>query len=44
MARALQGDAGRRFSDLIESVDGKRLMQIELARPMTRQNYVLVLA
>jgi glutathione S-transferase len=44
MARALQGDAGRRFGDLIGSVDGNRLMQIELARPMTRQNYVLVLA
>jgi glutathione S-transferase len=43
-ARALAGDAKARFDDLVARTGGDRVMAIRLARPMTRQDYVLSLA
>lgn len=43
-ARALQGDAAARFAALVGRTGGERMMAIELARPMRREDYVLVLA
>ena len=43
-ARALAGDAQARFDDLVARTGGDRVMAIRLARPMTRQDYVLSLA
>jgi glutathione S-transferase len=43
VARTLTGAARTRFDSLVERTGGRRVMEIELARPMTRQDYVLVL-
>jgi glutathione S-transferase len=43
-ARALTGEARSRFDTLVSRTGGERVMAIRLARPMTRQDYVLVLA
>lgn len=43
-ARALTGDAHERFEALVHHTGGERVMAIRLGRPMTRQDYVLVLA
>ena len=43
-ARALQGQARQQFDDLVERLGGSQVMQIALERPMTREDYVLVLA
>jgi glutathione S-transferase len=42
-ARALNGEARARFDALVKSCGGEQVMAIELARPMKRENYVLVL-
>ena len=43
-ARALHGDAAARFATLVQRHGGEAMMAIELARPMRREDYVLVLA
>jgi glutathione S-transferase len=43
-ARVLAGDARARFDDLVRRCGGERMMAIRLARPMKREDYVLVLA
>ncbi len=43
-ARALTGDAKSRFEALVARTGGDSVMAIRLARPMTRQDYVLVVA
>jgi glutathione S-transferase len=43
-ARALAGEPKSRFEALVQRTGGERVMAIHLARPMTRQDYVLVLA
>ena len=43
-ARSLQPDTRQRFDDLVERLGGSQVMQIGLQRPMTREDYVLVLA
>ncbi len=43
-ARALTGDAKARCDALVARTGGERVMAIRLARPMTRQDYVLVVA
>jgi len=42
-ARSLQGEARARFSALVQRTGGAQVMAIELARPLKRENYVLVL-
>jgi glutathione S-transferase len=42
-ARALQGDARARFDSLVRRAGGESVMAIRLARPMKRDDYVLVL-
>jgi glutathione S-transferase len=41
--RALAGEARARFTALVQRAGGERVMAIELARPLKRENYVLVL-
>ena len=43
-ARALSGEPRKRFEALVKRTGGERVMAIELARPMKREDYVLVLA
>ncbi|MBI5503346.1 MAG: glutathione S-transferase family protein [Deltaproteobacteria bacterium] len=43
-ARSLRGDARARFDALVQRTGGEQVMAIRLARPMKRQDYVLVLA
>jgi len=43
-ARALSGEPRRRFDALVQRCGGQQVMAIELARPMKREDYVLVLA
>ncbi len=43
-ARALTGEAARRFDALVRRTGGEEVMAIRLARPMMRSDYVLVLA
>jgi glutathione S-transferase len=43
-ARALTGEARSRFDALVHRTGGERVMSIRLPRPMTRRDYVLVLA
>lgn len=43
-ARALEGDALRRFDALVQRTGGEEMMAITLVRPMKREDYVLVLA
>lgn len=43
-ARALPGEARKRFEALVKRTGGEQVMAIELARPMKREDYVLVLA
>jgi hypothetical protein len=43
-ARALSGEPRRRFDALVKRTGGEQVMAIELARPMKREDYVLVLA
>jgi glutathione S-transferase len=43
-ARRLGGEACARFRDLVRRTGGEEVMAIELARPMKREDYVLVLA
>lgn len=43
-ARALRGEAASRFDALVRRTGGEDVMAIRLARPMTRRDYVLVLA
>lgn len=43
-ARALQGEAASRFDALVRRTGGEDVMAIRLGRPMTRSDYVLVLA
>ena len=43
-ARALTGEAETRFTALLRRTGGEQVMGIRLARPMTRHDYVLVLA
>lgn len=43
-ARSLAGEAGSRFGALLQRTGGERVMAIRLARPLRRENYVLVLA
>jgi glutathione S-transferase len=42
-ARALDGDARARFAALVQRTGGAQAMSIELARPLKRENCVLVL-
>ncbi len=42
-ARALSGEPRKRFDTLVQRTGGEQVMAIELARPMKRQDYVLVL-
>ena len=42
-ARSLDGDDRARFSALVRRAGGERVMSIRLARPLKRENYVLVL-
>lgn len=42
-ARALEGAARARFTTLLQRVGGERVMAIRLARPLKRENYMLVL-
>ena len=44
VARGLTGDAHARFDALLARTGGEQVMAIQLARPMKRRNYVLVLA
>jgi len=44
LARSLSGPAHERFADLVNRLGGDRMMQIELVRPLARQDHVLVLA
>jgi glutathione S-transferase len=44
LARALEGDAHARFAALIARTGGEQVMAARLARPMKREDYVLVLA
>ncbi len=41
-ARALAGEARASFHSLIQRTGGERVMEITLARPLRRENYVLV--
>ena len=41
-ARALKGDDKARFDALVDRTGGERVMSIRLARPMMREDYVLV--
>jgi hypothetical protein len=43
-ARALDGDAAARFAALVQRNGGELMMAVSLARPMFRQDYVLVLS
>jgi glutathione S-transferase len=43
LARALQGPARERFDALMSRVGGREAMSMRLARPIVRQDYVLVL-
>jgi len=43
-ARCLRGEARERFAALVRRTGGEVAMAIELARPMKREDYVLVLA
>jgi hypothetical protein len=43
-ARTLTGDARARFEALMRRTGGERVLGIRLARPMTRKDYVLVVA
>ena len=43
-ARTLTGEARVRFESLLRRTGGERVMEIRLARPMTRMDYVLVVA
>jgi len=43
-ARALSGEPRARFDALVQRTGGEHVMAIALARPMTREDYVLVLA
>jgi hypothetical protein len=43
-ARALSGASKTQFDALIERAGGSRVMAIKLARPLKRENYVLVAA
>jgi len=43
-ARGLSGEARRRFESLVKRTGGDSVMDIRLARPMKREDYVLVLA
>ncbi len=43
IARTLAGDAAARFAALVQRNGGEAMMAITLARPMRRQDYVLVL-
>ncbi len=43
-ARALEGEPAARFAALVQRNGGEAMMAIELARPMRRSDYVLVLA
>jgi glutathione S-transferase len=43
-ARALVGDARARFEQIIRRAGGEQVMALRLARPMKREDYVLVLA
>jgi glutathione S-transferase len=42
-ARTLDGEARARFTALVQRTGGERVMAIRLARPLKRENYVLVL-
>jgi glutathione S-transferase len=42
-ARALRGEALARFTALVQRTGGEQVMAIRLARPLRRENYVLVL-
>ena len=42
-ARSLTGEAASRFGALLQRTGGERVMAIRLARPLRRENYVLVL-
>ena len=44
LARNLTGPAHERFTDLARRLGGDRMMQIQLVRPLARQDHVLVLA
>lgn len=44
LARALEGEARQRFDALLERTGGAEVMATRLARPMKREDYVLVLA
>ena len=44
LARALEGEARARFATLVERTGGEQVMATRLARPMKREDYVLVLA
>jgi hypothetical protein len=43
LARALEGEARARFDALLERTGGAQVMAIRLARPLRRDDYVLVL-
>jgi len=43
-ARSLRGEPRRRFDALVKRTGGDQVMAIELARPMKREDYALVLA
>ena len=43
-ARTLEGPARERFAALVQRTGGEQVMAIRLARPLKRENYVLVLA
>ena len=43
-ARALSGESRKRFDALVKRTGGEQVMAIELARPMKREDYALVLA
>lgn len=43
LARSLHGEARARLAALLQRTGGEQVMSIELARPMQRDNYVLVL-
>jgi hypothetical protein len=43
LARALEGDARAQFDALLERTGGAQVMAIRLARPLQRDDYVLVL-
>jgi glutathione S-transferase len=44
VARSLEGPARSRFDSLVGRTGGEHVMDIQLARPMKREDYVLVLA